>query len=188
MNVKVEFEPIVEGDIIESNIIEQVDEIVYDGTLDDLEKEFTSFVTDVETSTSNMTSHINMDELNEIGDEIIKAKEYLTSFAKGEKKTVREQAYNQLIALPLIGSWAKTRVEEVQMQAVKDSGVKEVLESIFDNFDIKKKRLIELTYLAENIKSNLVKQESELAVYIVKLDYIIRVLKFQRIRNVLYIL
>jgi len=158
---------------VEVESAEVVEEFVFEGTLDELEKDFNAFQTKVEQDTSSMSSNLNMDELNEIGDEIIKAKEYLTSFARGEKKSIREKAYNQLIALPLIGDWAKERVEDAQLQAVKDSGVKEVLESIFDNFDVKKKRLIELTYLAEEIKGSLIEQEIQNAGYIQKLDYII---------------
>jgi len=163
----------IEVEIVESEIVEEAHEPVEMQSMDALEQEFGAFVSEIESTTSDITTNINMDELNEIGEEIIKAKAYLTSFANGEKKTTREKAYNQLVSLPLIGGWAKDKVEEAQLQHVKDSGVKDVLKSMFDNFDIKKKRLVELTGLADTIRTNLIAQEGELAVYIVKLDNII---------------
>ena len=148
-------------------------EFVEQSSIEDLEKEFSSFIGEMEVANDNVSKGIRMDELNEIGDEVIKAKEYLTSFANGEKKSVREQAYTQLSSLPLIGGWAKDKVDEVRVQAVKDSGVKEVLSDIFANFETKKKRLIELTVMAENMRDNLIDQEQKLGVYIKKLDEII---------------
>jgi len=166
-------EEIIEVDELEAEIIEESAEIVEMQSMDDLEHEFGTFVSEIESTTSDITTNINMDELNEIGEEIIKAKAYLTSFASGEKKSTREKAYNQLTALPLIGGWAKDKVEEVQMQHIKDSAVKDALKGMFDNFDIKKKRLVELTGLADTIRTNLLTQETQLAVYITKLDTII---------------
>jgi len=143
-------------------------------TVQELEVEFTSFIGEMEVANESVSAGIRMDELNEIGDEIIKAKTYITSFANGEKKSVREQAYNQLTNLPLIGEWAKEKVQEVQVQVIKDSGVKEVLESIFTSFETKKKRLIELTSMAENMRNNLIEQEKKLGIYIKELDEIIQ--------------
>jgi len=143
-------------------------------SVQELEIEFNTFIKDMEVANDNLSSNIKMDELNEISDEVIKAKQYLTSFASGEKKSVREQAYNQLTSLPLIGNWAKDKVQEVQVQYMKDSGVKEVLEGIFESFETKKKRLIELTAMAENMRDNLIEQEQKLQVYIKKVDEIIQ--------------
>lgn len=141
--------------------------------LDSLEKNFNIFILNITTHTESISKNINMDELNEIGDEIIKAKEYLTSFASGEKKTIREKAYNQLSLIPYAGDWAKKKAEAIKLQSLKDSSVKEVLDDMFNNFDIKKKRLIELTYLAEEIKTSLLSQEGQLTNYIADLDYVI---------------
>ena len=142
-------------------------------SIQELEQEFNSFIKEMETANETVSSGIQMDELNEIGDEVIKAKQYLTSFASGEKKSVREKAYSQLIALPLIGDWAKEKVEEVQVQQMENSGVKEVLEGIFESFEVKKKRLIELTTMAEGMRENLINQEQRLGKYIAQLDEII---------------
>jgi len=139
----------------------------------DLEVEFSAFIKEMEVANDTVSSKIQMDELNEIGDEVIKAKQYLTSFASGEKKSVREQAYSQLKGLPLIGNWAGKKVEEVQVQSMKDSGVKDVLNGIFESFETKKKRLIELTTMAEGMRNNLITQEVQLGGYIQKLDAII---------------
>ena len=139
----------------------------------ELEVEFSAFIKDMEVANDSVASGIQMDELNEIGDEVIKAKQYLTSFASGEKKSVREQAYTQLKGLPLIGEWAGKKVEEAQTQSMKDSGVKEVLEGIFESFETKKKRLVELTAMAEGMRNNLIVQETRLGEYILKLDEII---------------
>lgn len=152
-------------------IVEDKKEII---NIDELEKDFSAFVQKIEASTANISKDINIDELNEIGDEIIKAKEYLSSFASGEKKTVREKAYNQLTNIPGLGSWAKNKVTEVRVQNMKDSGAREVFDEMFENFETKKKRLVELTYLAESIMKSLIGQESELVVYIRKLDVIIQ--------------
>ena len=156
-------------ELLEVEVVEEV--LIQD--INVLEADFESFVSQIETTTSGIATNINVDELNEIGDEIIKAHAYLTSFASGEKKSTREKAFNQLTALPLIGKWAKVKVEEVHLQHVKDSGVTEVLESMFKNFDIKKKRLVELTGLATTIKTNLLSQETTLIDYIEKLDSIL---------------
>lgn len=159
---------------LEVEIIEKAGKSIEpQSTVQDLEVEFNGFIKEMEVANDTVAASIQMDELNEIGDEIIKAKQYLTSFASGEKKSVREQAYTQLTALPLIGRWAKDKVEEVQVQHMKDSGVKEVLESIFDSFEVKKKRLIELTGMAETMRTNLIAQEQKLGVYITQLDQII---------------
>jgi len=162
----------VEVEIVDNLTILEDSTIVV-GNIDDLEKEFGAFVSEIENTTSNITTNINMDELNEIGDEIIKAREYLTSFASGEKKSTREKVYNQVGNIPMLGNWAKGKIEEVHLQHVKDSGVKDVLKSMFDNFDIKKKRLVELTGLAITIKENLLTQEGQLQNYITQLDGII---------------
>ena len=143
-------------------------------SVQELEVEFNSFIKDMEAANETITSKIQMDELNEIGDEVIKAKQYLTSFASGEKKSVRAKAYSQLSALPLIGNWAKEKVEEVQVQDMKNSGVKEVLEGIFQSFETKKTRLVELTAMAEKMRNNLVMQEQKLGRYISQLDAIIK--------------
>jgi len=148
-------------------------EFIPQSSVEDLEKEFSAFIGEMEAANDSVSKGIRMDELNEIGDEVIKAKEYLTSFANGEKKSVREQAYNQLASLPLIGGWAKEKVDEVREQSMRDSGVKEVLEDIFKSFETKKKRLVELTIMAEKMRDNLINQEEKLGVYIKKLDEII---------------
>ena len=46
-------------------------------TMDELEKKFSSFLTESEKTTSSITKDIQMDELNEIGDEIVKARQYV---------------------------------------------------------------------------------------------------------------
>ena len=143
-------------------------------SIQELEVEFSSFIKEMEVANDSVSSGIQMDELNEIGDEVIKAKQYLTSFASGEKKSVREQAYSQLKGLPLIGEWAGKKVQEAQTQSMKDSGVKEVLEGIFESFETKKKRLIELTTMAEEMRNNLITQETKLGGYITQLDQIIQ--------------
>lgn len=160
---------------VQAELITEIDEIETYNEPDmvSLEKEFSSFIKQVEVSTDSISVNINVDELNEIGDEIIKAKEYLSGFAKGEKKSIREKAYNQFSNLPIIGGWAKEKIHSIQVQALKDSGVKEVLNGIFNSFEVKKKRLIELTDVAENIRNNLVKQEDILQNYINELDNII---------------
>jgi len=140
----------------------------------ELEIEFNAFIKDIEAANRAVTETIQMDELNEIGEEIIKAKEYLSSFAKGEKKSIREKAYNQLISLPVIGKWADTKVKEIQAQNMRDSGVNEVIEGIFTSFNLKKKRLVELAELADNMRNNLIEQEKKLGEYIKKLDEIIK--------------
>jgi hypothetical protein len=166
-NTKIPLVKWSEVDIIEeSNTTPQ-------NTIEELEVEFNAFIKEMEAANDTVSSKIQMDELNEIGDEVIKAKQYLTSFANGEKKSIREQAYSQLTALPLIGTWAKDKVEEVQVQHMKDSGVKEVLEGIFESFETKKKRLVELTIMAEGMRDNLIEQEKQLGEYIRKLDEII---------------
>jgi hypothetical protein len=157
--------------IVETEVIETGSTFTTD--IDELEAQFNKFISDTEEATTSAAGAVNMDELNEIGDEIIAARQYLESFAAGEKKSVREKAYNQLVALPLIGGWAKDKVQEVQTQALKDSNVKEVLQGIFDKFDVKKKRLLELTEMANNIGKSLQAQEKELAKYITTLDKVI---------------
>ena len=157
--------------------LELVDATVEDSQnidIDDLEKDFGSFIVQVEKATSSIGKDVNIDELNEIGDEIIKAKEYLSSFASGEKKTMREKAYGQFTNMPVLGGWAKDKVDQVRIQNMKDSGAREVFEEMFGNFNTKKKRLVKLTYLAEALMKNLVAQETHLAVYVQKLDYIIQ--------------
>ena len=155
--------------------VEEISETVdlFTTNIDDLEKQFNNFISVTEASTTEAAGAVNMDELDEIGDEIIAARQYLESFAAGEKKGVREKAYNHLTALPLIGGWAKDKVEEVQVQAMKDSNVKDVLNGIFDKFDIKKKRLLELTDMANGIGKSLQVQEKELAKYILTLDKVL---------------
>jgi len=148
-------------------------EILQENTIAELEIEFSSFIKEMEVANESVTGKIQMDELNEISTAVIEAKQYLTSFASGEKKSKREKAYSQLSSLPLIGNWAKDKIQEVQVQNMKDSGVKEVLEGIFNSFEIKKKRLIELTTMAEDMRENLIHQESQLQKYIEKLEYII---------------
>jgi len=138
-----------------------------------LEDSFSEFLIVVDTTTSKISTNINMDELNEIGDEILKAREYLISFASGEKKSTREKLYNQVGNLPLIGSWASKKAEEVQLQSLKDSNVKDVLQGIFDNFEIKKKRLVELTTLADTIRNSLLNSEKKLGEFIKDIDYIL---------------
>jgi len=161
----------VEAEMVETT--EETKSLEVQTTIAELEVEFNSFIKEMEAANDSVSSKIQMDELNEIGDEVIKAKQYLTSFASGEKKSVREQAYSQLTALPLIGNWAKDKVEEVQVQHMKDSGVKEVLEGIFESFETKKKRLVELTIMAEGMRDNLISQERQLQGYIQRLDEII---------------
>jgi len=139
----------------------------------EIEKSFNDFILEVGTTTEAVSGRINVDELNEIGDSIVSAKQFLTSFANGEKKSVRTRAYNQLKNVPLIGDWAKGKVEEIQTQALKDSSVKEVLNDIFDSFEIKKKRLIELTEIASNIRVELMKQEIKVGEYISDLEHIL---------------
>ena len=167
--VEIEEEIIIEDKMV---IIEESKE-TYLGSMDDLEKEFGSFIKAMDSANNKVTANINMDELNEISDDIIKAREYLTSFASGEKKTIREKAYNQLGALPFIGKWAKEKGEEVQVQALEDSSVKEVLDGIFKSFEVKKKRLVELTIMMDGMRTNLIMQESTLGGYIGKLEDII---------------
>ena len=164
----------VEVDEVEVEMVE-VDEIreTYEGSMDDLEKDFGLFIQEMENANDRIAANINMDELDEISGDIIKAKEYLSSFASGEKKSVREKAYNKLTALPLIGGWAKDKVEEAQTQSLEDSTVKEVLNGIFNSFDVKKKRLVDLTIMMDGMKNNLIKQEITLGNYIDKLNDII---------------
>lgn len=152
--------------------IEEVRE-VYAGSMDDLESDFGIFIKDMEDANNRVTSNINMDELNEISASIIEAKQYLSSFASGEKKSVREKAYNQLALIPGFGGWAKNKVEEAQVQALEDSSVKEVLEGIFASFDVKKRRLVELTTMMDGMRTNLIHQESTLGDYMLKLEDII---------------
>lgn len=142
-------------------------------SVESLEVEFSQFIKDMEVANKSAAGVMKMDELNEIGEEVIKAKNYLTSFASGEKKSVREKAYSQLSNVPLIGNWAKDKVQEVQTQTLRDSGVKDVLEGIFSSFETKKKRLIELSEMIEKMRDNLVNQEQRLGVYIKQLDDII---------------
>ncbi len=171
---EVEIVEIVEDGIIsDEEVTVEETRITYNGSMDDLEKEFGSFIQEMETANNRVTANINMDELNEISEDIIKAKDYLSAFASGEKKTVREKAYNQLTSLPLIGGWAKSKVEEVQVQALEDSTVKEVLNGIFSSFDVKKRRLIELTGMMDGMRTNLLNQEMRLGDYIEKLNDII---------------
>jgi len=158
--------PEVRAEFVQDSEIQKV-------SIQELEVEFNSFIKDMEVANESVSAGIQMDELNEIGDEVIKAKQFLTSFASGESKSVREKAYSQLASIPLIGEWAKDKVEEVQVQQMKDSGVKEVLEGIFESFETKKKRLIELTSMAESMRDNLIAQEQKLGEYIVELDKII---------------
>jgi len=153
--------------------IQIIDDSSNRSSISELEVEFSAFIKENEAANESVANVIQMDELNEIGDEVIKAKQYLTSFASGEKKSVREKIYSQAIALPLIGGWAKEKVEEVQVQSMKDSGVKEILDGIFTSFETKKKRLIELTTMAEQMRDNLIEQEKRLGKYIVQLDKII---------------
>lgn len=141
--------------------------------IESIEKEFSAFLKKSEETTSSISGHINMDELNEIGDEIVKARQYLESFATGEKKTIREKAYNQLTTLPMIGGWAKEQADRAQIQNIKDSSVKEVLTDIFDKFEIKKKRILDLTEISNKIGTELQKQEKYLEEYIKSLDNII---------------
>jgi len=163
-----------EGNIVEVVEVKLTEESnLPQSTIAELEVEFNAFIKEMEVANESVSGKIQMDELNEISDEVIKAKQYLTSFANGEKKSVREQAYNQLTSLPLIGNWAKEKVQEVQVQHMKDSGVKDVLEDIFESFETKKKRLVELTVMAEEMRDNLIEQEKQLGVYIRKLDAII---------------
>jgi len=143
-------------------------------SIQELEQEFESFIKEMEIANETVSSGIKINELNEIGDEIIKAKQYLASFASGDKKSVRTQAYSQLLALPLIGNWAKDKIEEAQVKQMESSGVKETLEGIFKSFEVKKKRLIELTTMAEGIRKNFINQEQRLGTYILQLDEIIK--------------
>jgi hypothetical protein len=152
----------------------EIAEIVEQEDIEALEKDFNAFIKTMESDTYKVSAGINMDELDEISEDVIKAKEYLSSFASGEKKTIREKAYNQISSFPLIGSWAKDKIEEVQTQNIKDSSVKEVLEGIFKSFDVKKTRLLELTTMMEGMKNNLLNQEKHLGDYIVRLEGIIK--------------
>jgi hypothetical protein len=151
-------------------IVEVVDEL---DNIDKLEGEFSKFIDDLEKSQKGINT-IQMDELNDISEEIIKAKQYLTSFASGESKSVRTKAYNQLTQLPLIGNWAKEKAQEMESQDLKDAGVEDVLDGMFKSFDAKKQRLIELTGMAEKLKTTLMFKEKSLGEYIVRLDKIIQ--------------
>ena len=140
--------------------------------IDSLENEFSTFIEDLESSQKGINS-IQMDELNDISEEIIKAKQYLTSFASGESKSIRTKAFNQLTALPLIGGWAKEKAQEMEAQDLRDTGVEEVLDGMFNSFNVKKKRLIELAGMAESLRDSLIHKEQELGKYIKRLDDII---------------
>jgi len=168
-------EPETQLEIIETETIVEttIESVTPTKTVEELEIEFSSFIKEMEVANETVSGTMQMDELNEIGDEVIKAKQYLTSFASGEKKSVREKAYTHLTTLPLIGNWAKDKVEEVQVQQLENSGVKEVLDGIFKSFETKKKRLIELTTMIDGMRKNLINQEQRLGVYINKLDEII---------------
>ena len=144
-------------------------------TIDELENEFNIIIKEAEVTNKGVNDQMKMDELNEIGDSVIKAKQYLAEFAAtGISKTPREMAYEHLSSLPLIGGWAKSKVNEVQETNLKNSGVTDVLESIFTSFEQKKGRLIELTDIAENMQKNLNEQRIKLGEYIVKLDKIVQ--------------
>lgn len=145
----------------------------YNGSIDDLERDFNILIEDMEVANSKINSNINIDELNEISEDVLKAREYLNSFASGERKTVREKAYNQMTNIPLMGDWAKRKIQEVQSQMYEDSSVKEVLEGIFNSFTTKKNRLLELTIMLESMRKNLLFLESSLGDYMIKMDYLI---------------
>lgn len=168
VEIEIEVETV---EMVEATIEEERE--VYAGGMDTLESEFGSFIEDMEHANAQVTANINMDELNEISADIMKAREYLSSFASGEKKSVREKAYNQIANVPLLGNWAKGKIEEVQAQAFEDSSVKEVLDGIFDSFNVKKKRLVELTVMMDGMRTNLMTQEGQLGQYIQKLDDVI---------------
>lgn len=153
---------------VESELVEQ--HTIYKGSMDDLEKEFNSFIGEMDRANSKVGITIDMAELDEISAQVIEARMYLSSFVKGEKQSVREKAYGSLIALPFIGEWAKGKVHETKVQQLQDSTVKEVLEGIFTSFDIKKKRLVELTGMVDNMRTNLIHQEQKLGEYIEKLE------------------
>jgi len=142
--------------------------------MDELEKEFNSFVSDMDKATNALSSEINMDELDDISTSVSEAREYLAGFANGEKRTAKEKAYNTLTSLPLIGGWAKSQVQEAQRDALENSSVKDVLDGIFSSFEAKKVRLLDLTDMIEQMRKNLVSQEAKLGGYITKLDIIIQ--------------
>lgn len=148
-------------------------EIIEDSKFDQLESEFAKFIAEVESTTSRISADINIDELQNIGDEIIKARNYLMSFAKGEKKSIREKAYGQLSSIPLLGNFAKKKIEQVQQQDLKDSTVKKVLGDMFNRFDEKKKRILDLSVIADDIYTQLSSQEISLGSYIKKLEEVI---------------
>jgi len=143
-------------------------------SIEDLEQKFTSFMDNVQKQNDKLTANINVDELNNIGDEILKAREYLMSFANGERKSIREKAYNQITNLPLLGNWAKEKINEVQQQNLKDSNAKEVLQGIYNSFEVKQKRLVELTSMLSTMREDMLLNISELSKFITILDEILQ--------------
>lgn len=158
-------------EVIDSEVVEDSNShITYTGSMDDLEKEFNSFIGEMDRANAQIATSIDMAELDEISAQVIEARMYLSSFVSGEKKSTREKAYGSLIALPFIGEWAKNKVHETKVQQLQDSTVKEVLDGIFVSFDIKKKRLVELASMVDKMRTNLIHQEQKLEDYIIKLE------------------
>jgi hypothetical protein len=153
--------------------VETID--ISDGyNISQLEEEFSLIIKEAEKNTEVINSSMKMDELNEIGDEVIKAKNILSEYAdSGKTKTATEQAYGHLSSIPLIGGWAKSKIKEVQEETLKNSGVRDILEGIFVSFQQKKVRLIELTEMSEKMRENLIAQEKQLIDYLLKLDKVV---------------
>jgi len=142
-------------------------------SIEDIEKNFNSFVKEIDSNMDKMSTVIQNDELNQISDEILKAKEYIETFSRGETKSFKEKTLSHLGNVPMIGDWAKGKYEEVRRTNFENSSVKEIIEGIFNTFEEKKKRLIVLSENIDLLRSNLQVQEAKLEEYIVQLDYII---------------
>lgn len=138
-----------------------------------LEKDYNGFIVEMDNLNTSISANMNMEELDEIGESIIEAKQFLSSFASGEKKSTQEKALNQLSGIPLIGKWAKSKAEDIQVQSFKDSSVQEVLEGIFNSFNVKKERLKDLAIMMTGMQENLTIQNNKLNGYIEDLNIIL---------------
>jgi len=158
-----------------SEIVEvQLEQEVQTTSMDELESSFNIFMEDITKETQNTSSNLQMNELEEIGQSIIDAQVYLSSFSKGEKMDYKQKAFSHLSNMPLIGNYAKKKIEDIKETNLKNSSVVDVVNKMFNDFEDKKKKLYQLTDTADAMQKNMKEQEVELLKYIKKLDYIVQ--------------
>ena len=124
----------------------------------DLETDFNKFKQDNTIKTMAITETINMMELDSIKDLILDAKLKIEEYAVGNNDSFMMKAKASVIALPLIGGFAKKSIEKVQRARDEKSSINDVFKSLFNNFTKKQDRIIELAHMLDSMRLKIIDQ------------------------------